>query len=49
MDASPAIGATIFFYIVAFIVVMIIGAYLTYQVSPSKREHRKAKRNKPID
>ena len=48
MNTSPLIGATIFFYILAFIVVMIIGGYLTYHISPIKKQHRKAKRNKHI-
>jgi len=37
MEASPFIGSTIFFYIVAFIIVMLIGGYLTYRSGKRKK------------
>ena len=40
MEPSAFIGSSIFLYIVAFIVVLIIGGYLTYRVSP-KLKHRR--------
>ncbi|GAA0313839.1 hypothetical protein [Psychrobacter aestuarii] len=37
MEASPFIGSTIFFYILAVLVVMIIGGYLTYKSGQRKK------------
>ena len=37
MEASPFIGSTIFFYIVAFIIIMLIGGYLTYRSGKRKQ------------
>ncbi|WP_182406398.1 hypothetical protein [Psychrobacter sp. GP33] len=45
MDASPPIGISIFIYILAFIVVMIIAGYFTYHISPGRKKRREEKRN----
>ncbi|WP_199507942.1 MULTISPECIES: hypothetical protein [unclassified Psychrobacter] len=37
MEASPFIGSTIFFYILAILVVMIIGGYFTYRSGKRKK------------
>ncbi|MGO2277683.1 MULTISPECIES: hypothetical protein [unclassified Psychrobacter] len=46
METSTFIGSSIFLYIVAFIVVMVIGGYLTYRTSPKRKQRREDKRNK---
>ena len=49
MEPSSFIGTSIFLYIVAFIIVMMIAAYLTYSISPKgkkRREERREKRHK---
>ncbi|WP_170231069.1 hypothetical protein [Psychrobacter frigidicola] len=45
MDASPLIGSSIFLYILAFIAVMAIFAYLTYSISPKGKKRREERRN----
>lgn len=40
MEASPFIGSTIFFYILAVVVVMIIGGYFTYKSGKRKKAQR---------
>lgn len=44
--ASLFIGTSIFMYILAFIIVMAIFAYLTYSISPKGKERRAARRDK---
>lgn len=54
MDATPIIsaslfiGSSIFLYIIGFLAIMAVGAYLTYQVSPKgkkrREEHRERRR-----
>lgn len=46
METSTFIGSSIFLYIIAIIVVMIIGGYLTYRTSPKRKQHREDKRNR---
>lgn len=46
MEPSAFIGSSIFLYIAAFIVVMIIGGYLTYRTSPKRKQRRENRRNK---
>ena len=46
MEPSALIGSSIFLYIAAFIVVMIIGGYLTYRTSPKRKQRRENRRNK---
>ncbi|MBO1531069.1 hypothetical protein J3492_07550 [Psychrobacter sp. F1192] len=46
METSAFIGSSIFLYILAFIVVMAIGGYLTYRISPKRKKRRENKRNK---
>ncbi|MGP5209889.1 MULTISPECIES: hypothetical protein [Psychrobacter] len=45
METSSFIGSSIFLYIVAFIVVMAIFAYLTYRTSPKRKQRREDSRN----
>lgn len=51
MDATPIIGASlfigtsIFIYIVAFIVFMVIAGYFIYRISPKGKKHREERRN----
>ncbi len=46
MEASPFIGSSIFLYIMAFIVVMVIGGYLTYRISPRRKQRREEEERK---
>ncbi|WP_446442716.1 hypothetical protein [Psychrobacter sp. 1176_08] len=45
METSSFIGSSIFLYIVAFIIVMAIFAYLTYRTSPKRKQRREDRRN----
>lgn len=45
METSSFIGSSIFLYIVAFIIVMAIFAYLTYRTSPKCKQRREDRRN----
>lgn len=45
METSSFIGSSIFLYIVAFIIVMAIFAYLTYRISPKRKQRREDRRN----
>lgn len=44
METSSFIGSSIFLYIVAFIIVMAIFAYLTYRTSPKRKQRREDRR-----
>ncbi|WP_156410076.1 hypothetical protein [Psychrobacter sp. ENNN9_III] len=46
MESSAFIGSSIFLYIVAFIVVMVVGGYLTYHTSAKRKQQRKDKRDR---
>lgn len=46
MESSTFIGSSIFMYILAFVVVMAVFAYLTYRTSPKRKQRREAKRNR---
>lgn len=46
METSTFIGSSIFLYIVAFIIVMAIFAYLTYRTSPKRKQRREDSRNR---
>lgn len=49
MEPSFLIGSSIFMYIVAFIVVLVIFGYLTYRINPKgkkRREERRTRRRK---
>jgi len=46
METSNFIGSSIFLYIVAFIVVMAIGGYLTYRTSPKRKQEREDRHNR---
>lgn len=37
MEATPFIGSTIFFYILAIVIIMVIGGYLTYKSGQRKK------------
>ncbi len=45
METSSFIGSSIFLYIVAFIIVMAVFAYLTYRTSPKRKQRREDRRN----
>lgn len=45
METSSFIGSSIFLYIVAFIIVMSVFAYLTYRTSPKRKQRREDRRN----
>lgn len=45
MEPSPAIGSSIFMYIAAFVLVLIVLGYLTYRISPSRKKRLEEKRN----
>ncbi len=45
MEPSPVIGSTIFMYIAGFVLLLIIGGYLTYRISPSRKKRLEEKRN----
>ncbi|SNT69994.1 MULTISPECIES: hypothetical protein [unclassified Psychrobacter] len=40
MNPSTFIGSSIFLYILAFIVVMVVAGYFTYRISPSGKKRR---------
>jgi len=46
MESSTFIGSSIFLYIVAFIAVMVVGGYLTYHISPKRKQRPESKRRK---
>jgi len=46
MEPSTFIGSSIFMYILAFIAVMAVFAYLTYRTSPKRKQRREVKRNR---
>lgn len=46
MEPSVFIGSSIFLYIVAFIAVLVVGGYLTYRISPKRKQRRGKKHNK---
>lgn len=46
MEPSTFIGSSIFLYIIAFILVMIIAGYVTYRTSPKRKQQREDKRNR---
>lgn len=46
MEPSTFIGSSIFLYIVAFIAVMVIGGYLTYHISPKRKQRLASKHRK---
>ena len=45
MEPSAAIESSIFLYILAFIAVMIVAGYFTYNISPRGKKRREDKRN----
>lgn len=45
MEPSPVIGSTAIMYIIGLFLVLIIGGYLTYRISPSRKKRLEEKRN----
>lgn len=45
MEPSAYIGSSIFLYILAFLAVLVVGGYLTYRISPKRKQRREEKRN----
>lgn len=45
MEPSAFIGSSIFLYIVAFIAVLVVGGYLTYRISPKRKQRLENKRH----
>ncbi len=45
MEPSAAIESSIFLYILAFIAVIVVAGYFTYNISPRGKKRREDKRN----
>lgn len=48
MNPSPAIGSSIFMYIIAFIAVMVVAGFFTYRTSQRKKRQREADRDNQL-
>lgn len=46
METLSFIGSSIFLYIIAFIAVMVVFGYLTYRISPKRKQRREEKHNR---